>query len=172
MAQAVSPRPLTSEARVRTLIGSCGVVVDNVTLKKVIFSSSVFLCHHLIVALHAHIHGGLTRGPLLAVVQGPILTPSTKTTKYWAILWNSTAYYRLHTSPPPTVNLDDSAPYTSVRFLWVPFQSTVFLSKPKSCERYIPFRLSNQYVACIFHRLHTCYTNCSYHPRQPLIMLQ
>jgi hypothetical protein len=75
MAQAVSRRPLTAEARV-SRGGICGGQSDTGT------GSSTFPCrYHSTVPLHTHIlPGGLTIGLLMATVQRHGFTPSSWTT--------------------------------------------------------------------------------------------
>jgi hypothetical protein len=83
MAQAVSRRSLTAEARIRFLLrpyGICGA--QNDTRIGVSLSSSALPCrYHSTVALHTHMSpGGRTTGLLVAAVQRHSLTPSTRTT--------------------------------------------------------------------------------------------
>jgi hypothetical protein len=86
MAQAVSGRPLTTEAQVHVLVSLCGICgVKSGTGTVFSPSSSVFSCQcHSTVAVHCQIYsGGWTIGPLQAVVQRHSLTPSTWTATLW-----------------------------------------------------------------------------------------
>jgi hypothetical protein len=83
MAQAVSHRLFTAEARVRARVGSsgiCGGLIGTGTGFSSIFS--VFpRQYHSTVVLHTHLSSaGWTEGLLVAAVQRRSLTPSTRTT--------------------------------------------------------------------------------------------
>jgi tetrahydromethanopterin S-methyltransferase subunit E len=83
MAQVVSPRSLTAEARVRAQVSSCGVCDgQGGTRTRFTPSSSVFSSqYHFTLARHAHISSGWwTVGPLVAAVQRHSLTSSTSST--------------------------------------------------------------------------------------------
>jgi hypothetical protein len=83
MAQAVSRRPLTAEARVRAQVSARGICSGQSGAGTGFSpSSSVFPCqYHSTVARHTHVSsGGWTIGQLVAAVQGHGLTPSIWTT--------------------------------------------------------------------------------------------
>jgi hypothetical protein len=66
MAQVVSRRPLTAEARVRAPVNPCGICGGQVFLRVIRFSRQ----YHSTVALHTHISSvGRTVCPLVAAVQ-------------------------------------------------------------------------------------------------------
>jgi hypothetical protein len=78
MAQAVSRRPLTLEARIRVRIVQCGICGGQSGAATDFSPSSlVFPCHyHSTVAVH-NIIWGMNSRPLVAAVQRHSLTPST-----------------------------------------------------------------------------------------------
>lgn len=92
MAQAVSRRPFTAEARIRSLVTPC-VISGGQSDTVIRFSPSSFVVpcsYYFAVALYTHMSpGGRAVGPLVASVQRCNLTPSILTT--WTTLdtfWN------------------------------------------------------------------------------------
>jgi hypothetical protein len=81
VAQAVTVRPLTSEARIHARVTSCGICdVQSGTGIGFSLSSSLFLSqYHFTVSLRTHISGGWATGSLVAAVQRHNFTPSTRT---------------------------------------------------------------------------------------------
>jgi hypothetical protein len=80
MAQAVSRRPLTNWARVRSPLKTYGICVGQSGTGTVFSKFFCFLCqYHSTVAFLIHICTGWTTGLLVATVQRNSLTPSTWT---------------------------------------------------------------------------------------------
>jgi hypothetical protein len=81
LAQAVSRRPLTSEARVCVRSVHVGFMVDKVALRQIFYSYSVYPVSIVPPWLHTRIStGGWTTSPLVAAIQSHGLTPLTCTT--------------------------------------------------------------------------------------------